>query len=143
MTLAIILALLAAVGWGTSAVLVRAGLQNISSTTGTVISLASGTILIGSIALLINGGSAFQVTAVGLAWIALLGLINYPLGRVLNFTGIRLAGVSRASPMLAAAPLVAVALGVLLGGESLTPLIGLGAISIFGGIVLIVTERAR
>ena len=143
MTLAIILALLAAVGWGTSAVLVRAGLHNISSTTGTVISLISGTLLIGTIALVVNGGNAFLIPAVGLAWIALLGLINYPLGRFLNFTGISLAGVSRASPMLAAAPLVAVALGVLLGGESLNPLIGLGAISIFGGIVLIVTERAR
>ena len=143
MTLAIILALLAAVGWGTSAVLVRVGLQNISSTTGTVISLASGTLLIGTIALLVNGGNAFLVSGVGLAWIALLGLINYPLGRFLNFNGLRLAGVSRASPMLAAAPLVAVTLGVLLGGETLNPLMGLGAIAIFGGIVLIVTERTR
>ena len=143
MTLAIILALLAAVGWGTSAVLVRVGLQNISSTTGTVISLASGTLLIGTIALLVNGGNAFLVPAVGLGWIALLGLINYPLGRFLNFYGQSLAGVSRTSPLLAAAPLVSVTLGVLLGGESLNLFIGLGAISIFGGIVLIVTERAR
>lgn len=143
MTLAIILALLAAVGWGTSAVLVRIGLQNISSTTGTVISLASGTLLIGAIALLVNGGNAFLVPAVGLGWIVLLGLINYPLGRFLNFFGTRLAGVSRTSPLLAAAPLVSVALGVFLGGESLNLFIGLGAISIFGGIVLIVTERAK
>ena len=141
MFLAIILALLAAIGWGTSAIFVRVGLQNMRSTTGTVVSLASGILMVGSIALTIYGSEMFALPAVAFAWFALLGLLNYPLGRFLNFTSVRLAGVGRASPILAGAPLVAVTLGVLLGGETLTPLIALGGATIVAGVVLIVSAR--
>ena len=81
----------------------------------------------------------FALSSTAIGWIALLGLLNYLLGRFLNFNSIRLAGVSRAAPLLAVAPLVAVTLGVLLGGESLSPLIALGTLTIVGGVVLIVT----
>ena len=80
--------------------------------------------------------------AVAFAWFALLGLINFPLGRFFNFTGVHLAGVSRTAPVLAGAPLVAMTLGITLGGETLTPLIALGTAAIVGGVVLIVSERA-
>ena len=139
MALAILFALLAATGWGASAIFVRLGLQNISSTTGTALSLATGTLLIGAIAFAVHGPDDFAISSTAIGWIALLGLLNYLLGRFLNFNSIRLAGVSRAAPLLAAAPLVAVTLGVLVGGETLEPLIALGTLVIVGGVVLIVT----
>ncbi len=141
MTLAIVFALLAAVGWGTGAVFARLGLQHMRSTTGTVVSLAAGVVMVGSLALAVNRDIMFTLPVVALLWFLLLGTINYPLGRYFNFLGVHLAGVSRASPILAAAPVVAVILGITLGGESLTPFIGLGTVLIIGGVVLIVTER--
>ena len=142
MLLGILFALLAAIGWGTSAIFVRLGLQRMRSSTGTVVSLAAGVLMIGTIALIVYGSEMFALPAVAFAWFALLGLLNYPLGRFLNFTAVSLAGISRASPILAAAPLVAVTWSVLLGGETLTPLIALGGATIVGGVVLIVSERA-
>ena len=143
MTLAIVLALLAAIGWGTSAVLVRAGLRGMSPVTGTVVSLAAGATLIGTIALAVYGPDAFALSAAAFGWIFLLGSVNYPLGRFLNFTAVSLAGVSRAAPIQAASPLIAMSLGIFLGNETLTPLIALGALSIVSGVVLIVTARAK
>jgi transporter family protein len=141
LTLAIVFALLAAVGWGAGAVFARLGLQHMRSTTGTVVSLAAGVVMVGSLALAVNRDIMFTLPVVALLWFLLLGTINYPLGRYFNFLGVHLAGVSRASPILAAAPVVAVILGITLGGESLTPFIGLGTVLIIGGVVLIVTER--
>ena len=111
------------------------------SSTGTVVSLAAGFLMVGTIALILYGGELFTLPIAALAWFALLGLINYPLGRFLNFTGVHLAGVSRTAPILSATPLVAVTLGVVLGGETLTPAIALGIAAIVGGLVLILTER--
>ena len=141
MAWAIVFALLAAVGWGAGAVFARLGLQHMRSTTGTVVSLAAGVVMVGTLALAVNRDIMFALPVVAFLWFLLLGTINYPLGRYFNFLGVHLAGVSRASPILAAAPVVAVILGITLGGESLTPFIALGTVFIIGGVVLIVTER--
>jgi drug/metabolite transporter (DMT)-like permease len=110
-------------------------------TTGTVVSLAAGVLLIGTLAVIIYGRDVLAFSPVALLWFAALGVINYPLGRYLNFVGVRLAGVGRAAPILSGAPLVAVTLGVLVGGESVNLLIGLGTATILGGVVLVVTAR--
>ena len=118
--------------------------QNISSTTGTALSLATGDASHRRHCLRRSTApDEFALSSTAIGWIALLGLLNYLLGRFLNFNSIRLAGVSRAAPLLAAAPLVAVTLGVLVGGETLNPLIALGTLTIVGGVVLIVTARVQ
>ncbi len=137
MTLAIIFALLAAVGWGISAIFVRLGLQNLTATTGTALSLAVGTILIGGASVILHGPVAFRLTPHDLTWIVLLGILNYVFGRYLNFNSVNLAGVSRSAPLLASAPLVAVALGILFGGETINVYILLGTLSIFAGVTLV------
>jgi drug/metabolite transporter (DMT)-like permease len=142
MALAIVFALLAATGWGVSAIFARAGLQHMRSNTGTVISLASGVLMIGALALLIYGGDILAFPAVALLWFAALGVINYPLGRLLNYTGVHMAGVGRAAPILSTAPLVAVTLGILVGGESINLPIASGTLAIFAGVVLIVSQRS-
>ena len=143
MTLAIIFALLAAICWGTSAIFVRLGLQNLTATTGTALSLAVGTILIGIVAVTAHGPAAFKLNPNEFAWIVLLGFLNYVLGRYLNFNSVNLAGVSRSAPLLASAPLVAVAMGVLFGGETINLYIFLGTLSIFGGVTLVATGGGR
>ena len=143
MTLAIIFALLAALGWGISAIFVRLGLQNPSATNGTALSLAVGTILIGVVSVSIHGTEAFSLTPTDLTWIVLLGILNYVFGRYLNFNSVNLAGVSRSAPLLASAPLVAVALGILFGGETVNVYILLGTLSIFTGVTLVATNGSR
>lgn len=142
METAVLFALLAATGWGSSAIFARLGLQHMRSNTGTVVSLAVGAPIMAVMTLVFYGPDAFALPIVALFWIFVLGVLNFPLGRLLNFTGVRLAGVSRAAPILAAAPLVAVTLGLLLGGESMNLLIGLGSACIIGGVVLIVSQRS-
>ncbi|MBI4435622.1 EamA family transporter, partial [Candidatus Uhrbacteria bacterium] len=83
----------------------------------------------------------FSLPASVYAWIVLLGLINYPLGRLLNFKSVQLAGVSRTAPILAGAPLVAATLGVTLGDETITLAIGLGIAAIVVGVALVVSEK--
>jgi uncharacterized membrane protein len=143
LTQAIIFALLAALGWGTSAIFVRLGLQNLTATTGTAISLAVGTILIGIVAVTAHGPTAFNLNPNEFAWIVLLGVLNYVLGRYLNFNSVNLAGISRSAPLLASAPLVAVAMGILIGGETINSFILLGTLSIFGGVILVATGGGR
>lgn len=141
MLLAILLSLLAAFAWGASSIFVRLGLQHMRSTTGTVVSLASGVLLVGLITFALFRLDMFALPATVYAWIILLGLINYPLGRLLNFKGVQLAGVSRTAPILAGAPLVAATLGVALGDETITIPIALGIAAIVAGVVLVVSER--
>ena len=141
MVLAILLALVAATGFGVAPIFARLGLQHMRSTTGTAVSLAVGFLLVGTIAVAVYRGEMLAFPAVGLLWFALLGLLNYPGGRFFNFLGVHLAGVSRAAPIMATAPLVATALSVALGGETLTPTIALGTVTIVAGLVLILSER--
>ncbi|MFH1140148.1 MAG: EamA family transporter [Chloroflexota bacterium] len=141
MLLAILLSLLAAVAWGASSIFVRLGLQHMRSTTGTVVSLASGVALVGLLTFALYRFEMFDLPASVYAWIILLGLINYPLGLLLNFKGVQLAGVGHTAPILAGAPLVAVTLGVALGDETITIPIALGIAAIVAGVVVVVSER--
>ncbi len=112
------------------------------STTGTVVSLAAGSLLVGAIAFAVHGDQMLAFPPVALLWFALLGSLNYLGGRYFNFISVHLAGVSRAAPILSTSPLVAAALGIGLGGETLTPAIALGTVTIVAGIMLILSERA-
>jgi len=132
---------MAAFAWGASSIFVRLGLQHMRSTTGTVVSLVSGVALVGLVTFALNGFEMFSLPASVYAWIILLGLLNYPLGRLLNFKSVQLAGVSRTAPILAGAPLVAATLGVTMGNEKITFLIALGIAAIVAGVVLVVSER--
>lgn len=111
------------------------------STTGTVVSLAAGVLFVGLLTFALYRFEMFALPASVYAWIILLGIINYPLGRLLNFKGVQLAGVGRTAPILAGAPVVAATLGVALGGETITSPIALGIAAIVAGVVLVVSER--
>ena len=91
----------------------------------------------------VHGTEAFRLTPTDLTWIVLLGILNYVFGRYLNFNSVNLAGVSRSAPLLASAPLVAVALGILFGGETVNVYILLGTLSIFTGVTLVATTGSR
>ena len=92
-----LIALLVPVCFGTGSVLVRVGLVEIPSNTGNFISLVSGWIVMVTVALVLFPSDLVSVTFVGLAGLALIGFINFPIGRFLNFMSIQRLGVVRAN----------------------------------------------
>jgi drug/metabolite transporter (DMT)-like permease len=141
LTLGVLLGLSAAVGFGASAVFARLGLQYIRATTGTAVSLVVGTIVTTVIAFALHTDAIFDLAAVAFLWFLLSGIINFPLGRLLNYTGVGLAGVSRSAPIVGASPLFATVAAITLGGESINATIALGTVAIISGLVLILSQR--
>ena len=74
-------------------------------------------------------------------WFLLSAFINFPLGRLLNFTGVSLVGVSKSAPIVGSSPLFATVLAISVGGESINAMIALGTVSIIGGLVLILSQK--
>ena len=95
------------------------------------------------LALVFNRDAFPTLTVVAFLWFALSGLFNFALGRLFNTFSIQLAGVARATPLFSTAPLFATILAILFLGESVTPWLLLGTVTIVGGIVLITSEQVR
>lgn len=136
-----ILAALAATAWAVGAIFARIGMQHMGSTTGTFLSLVSGLVVIFAIAMAVDGEAMFSVSLTTILWFAALGTIQFPLGRFLNYNGIRLAGVAPATAVLGASPLFAAILALIFLGEQITPMIGAGVVAVVAGLALIMSER--
>ena len=136
-------AIFASFCWGVSAVLVRLGVNSISPTTGTWISLLPGSLAIMTIALLLHLQDILQLPKVAFMWFALGGFLNFALGRLLNTIGIKLVGVSKAAPLFSTAPVFATILGITFLGETITIQLILGTSLVVCGIVLITSEQLQ
>lgn len=141
--LGVLFGLSAALGFGASAVFARVGLQHMRSTTGTLISLVVGTVITIVLAFIFRAPEILALEGIAFAWFLLSGAVNFPIGRLLNFTGVSMAGVSRSSPIIGAAPLFATVLAVTVGGESVNAPILLGTLAVIGGIALILSQGRR
>ena len=139
--LGVVLALSAAVGFGTSAVFARIGLQHMRATTGTLVSLLVGTAITMSLAFALHSGEIFALSGVAFLWFLLSGGVNFPVGRLLNYTSVSLAGVSRSTPIVGSSPLFATVLAVTIGGETIGLQTLAGTISIVAGLALILSQR--
>ncbi len=139
--LAIGLALAAASSWGFSAILVRLGLRDMGTSMGTLISLLAGLLLTGVLALaaLREALSALSLGTVGL--FAIIGILNFPMGRFFNYLSMGRLGVARSTPLLASAPLFAVLLAVFVTGEDIRLATGIGIALIFAGLFVTLTGR--
>ncbi len=135
------LALLAAFMWGIAGILVRVALVQLQPTTGTVISLFAGFTMTMGLAVAFHPEAFASLTVGLLASFAFYGLLNFPLGRFFNYSSIRLLGVSRATPIFSAAPLVSMILAVTLLGERLTLPLVIGALAVMAGVILIVSDQ--
>jgi drug/metabolite transporter (DMT)-like permease len=142
--LGIALSALAAASWGIGSIFVRLGMVNIRPTTGTLITLIASLVFLAPILLVAEKGNAgaaiASLPAAAVFWMALSGFFNFGMGRLLNYNAVRLAGVAKASPILAISPLFSVLLAVLFLGEQVTPLLLLGAVAIVAGTVLVVMK---
>lgn len=141
--LGVVFALLAAVCWGLSAVLVRLGLQSLRPTTGTWMSLIPGSLMMMVLAVVFNLDDIATLSAVAFFWFALSGLLNFAVGRYLNTVSIQWVGVTRSTPLFSTAPFFATILAVLFLGEGVTLWLLLGTATIVGGIILITSEQVH
>jgi transporter family protein len=140
---AILLAIVSAVGFGSSAIFARLGLQHIRPNLATLVSLAASAVFTMAIALAFNLGDVLLISGFVLLWSAFLGFINYALGRVFNFTALRLVGAARTATVVSVAPLFAIFFAVLFAGEALTLTILFGTLAIVSGLMLIISEGER
>ena len=137
----IVLSLLAAMGFGATAVFARVGLQGMSTRYGTLISLAVSATAAMAIAAALHPGEIVGLGAVSLGWLFLVGLFNFPVGRMFNYMSVRLAGVSKASTVVATSPLFATGLAVVILGESVNAVTLAGTALIIGGLALTLYEK--
>jgi drug/metabolite transporter (DMT)-like permease len=138
--LGIAFASLAAISWALGAVFVRVGTQHVAVTTGTFVSLASGVIVISTITLTLHAREALSVSGRTLLWFAVLGLIQFPIGRFLNYKAIGLAGVATATTISGSSPLVASLLATAFLRERMTLPVMLGTVAVVVGLALVMSD---
>ena len=129
------------IGFGTSAVFIRSGLQHLRPAGAVVVSLLVALVPIMAVALCVYWTEVIHISGSNLFWLFLHGLTTVALGRFLNFTSVRINGVNRTVPIIGLAPLFSMMLAMLFLGEHLTIPIILGTISVVAGLILIVSDR--
>lgn len=138
----VVLAITAAGCWSFSAILARLGLQSgIKTSTGTFISTLSSLVLLVTLALVLNFDDVMALGLAAVLWFALVGIVNYVLGRQFNYLSIGLIGVAKSSPLFASAPLFSFFLAVTFLGESVNPALIIGTLTIVCGLYLTVTSQ--
>lgn len=139
----VLLALVAAASWGFSAVLVRIGLRDASTSAGTLVSLLAGCVFMGTLVVVLQFEELRSVSPRALLLFGLIGVLNFPVGRFFNYMGMSRLGVGRSTPLLASAPLFAVLIAVLFTGEQIRLATAAGGALILSGLYVTLSGRTR
>lgn len=139
-----LIAVLSAVLFSFTNVLVRKGTTSTSKDNGVFVSIVLTAAISGLCVLvlgLINGFPRF--TLEGTLWFAGAGFMTAFLGRILQYASIQHLGSVRAAAMKRLIPFYAVVLGALLLGEPITFPLVIGMICIFTGILMVIAQSFR
>jgi drug/metabolite transporter (DMT)-like permease len=144
MALGIFFALLAALALGSGSVIARKAMFVVSVPVAFVVSLGVILAAIGSMAMIVEGPSAF----IGLPLtfylsITLLAVLGYVTGQFFHFTALSKTAVTIVAPIVAGNALFSLLFAVTLGGERPNAPTVLGAFIIVAGVVIILTDRNR
>lgn len=140
--LGILLAFVAANSWAISYIFTRMGLQaGMRPVQGTLVSLLSSFVVVALMASFVDIRALLAVPVTVIAWFAMVGIVNFPLGRLLNFLSVDRLGPARAAPVLAASPVFTIVLAAVIVGERPSPLTIAGTLAILAGITVIMSER--
>ena len=134
-----VLALGAASSWGFSAVLVRKGLSDMSTSTGTLVSLCTGLVFTAALVAVLQFDALMSVGVSALVLFGVIGMLNFPIGRFFNYMAMGRLGVARSTPNLASAPLFAVIIAVIFTGEEVRLATAAGIGLIFSGLYVTIT----
>ena len=138
--LGVLFALCAAVGFGATAFFARLSVQHVRPTSGVIVSLVVGVICTGGLVVVMDGAEALALKWTQIALLFLIGLASFVGGRLLNFVAVSKIGVARSSPVVGANPLVAIALAILLLGETPSLTVAVGTIFIIIGVVVVLSK---
>ena len=133
--LAIGLSILAAIGFATSAVLARRGMQAIYPLPGVLVSLLVSFIFSSVMVLLFAYHDIGSIPREALWWIIGLGVVSFLGGRCQNFLAANLIGASRSSLFISTQAPFAAVFAVSFTGETVNALIGLGTLGIVCGLL--------
>ena len=132
---------MAALGFGLSAVFIKAAMSSVSVKTATVVSLISSTVVTMIFAFIFHSKEILALSPMAFLWFILAGLITFLGGRLLNFQAINLVGASKASAVVSATPLFAAILAVTFLNETVNLMLGIGTMMIVTGIALVVMQE--
>ena len=132
---------MAALGFGLSAVFIKAAMSSVSVKTATVVSLISSTVVTMIFALIFHSKEILALSPMVFLWFILAGLITFLGGRLLNFQAIDLVGASKASAVVSSTPLFAAILAVSFLNETVSMMLGIGTTMIVTGIALVVMQE--
>jgi drug/metabolite transporter (DMT)-like permease len=133
---AVLLALASAALFGAMTVAVRLGLRGVEAGAATLATVLPA-LAVGLVA------ASFHHDLHGIWWFLLAGLLAPGGSQILFTLAVREVGASRTSVMVGAAPVVAVAIAIVFLGEPLGVPLGLGALGVVAGGVLLGAERDR
>ncbi len=119
-------------------VLARVGLADVPSGVGNFLSLIVGWVLIAGATVALYPQELFGVSLAVFGWLVLIGMVNFPLGRYMNFIAMRQLGVLKANPILAMAPIVSAFEGVVFLNERINPALGAGTLLAVSGVIVVV-----
>lgn len=135
---AYLLASIAMVFWGVAPIFGKMGLGSIHPLAAlTIRSLVVSGILLITVTVFKQWGNIADVTAKGAIYIALEGICAALLGQLAYYYALKSGEVGRISPIVAAFPLVALFLGIIFLGETVTFYKVAAAFLIVAGIILL------
>ena len=134
MAIAVVFAFLAALGFAVGTIFMRVGTQRLSPQTATLFNVATGAVLVLSLALGVSYSEVKSLDLRTFGWFALMGTMAYPFARVLVNTAITMVGASGAAPMGSIQPILALGLAVAFLDERPNLLVSAGANRIRGAV---------
>ena len=111
------------------------------SINGTFFSLIASTMSLLGIAIVVEGYGLLRVPLNVLPWLALVGVLNFVLGRLFNYSSLRYIGVARATTVFSLSPFFATVLAVIIFGELVTLPLVLGTATIILGVAVLASDR--
>ena len=142
-SLAVLLALSAAISWGFSAVYVRLALQHMPTSMGTLVSLVTGIAFNGALVLAFQLDDLTHLSASDALVFAAIGVFNFPFGRYMNYLSIRHLGITRSTPILASVPVFSIAFSIVFLGETLSLATFAGTTLVLGGLYVTLTAPSQ
>ncbi|MBM3941651.1 MAG: DMT family transporter [SAR202 cluster bacterium] len=130
---AIGLALLASLGFGSSAIFARLGMRQVNPLASTLIS-AIGSLLVAVPLTMLSWGAVLALPAAAFLGFLALGALNFLGGRGQNYLSIYLVGAARSAPFVGASALFAAIFAISLTGERPHGLVLVGTLGVVAGL---------
>lgn len=143
MELGIFYAIIAALIWGTSPVLVKRGLRRSSVSAAVLLQQFGAMLTLVVILLMPVRGLTWSVPFGAVLAFMAVGVVGSFFGRIFLLRGVNEVGAARAQSIANSAPLLTVVYAIFLLGEKATPLVFIGVLLIVGGLILITHGATR